>query len=79
MGKIYMGKSTWLDMVFDTGNDWIVAEGATCTNCDGNTYNISENLTSGIAKQVSKQTITRSHGSAEMLGNEYTDSVCILP
>jgi hypothetical protein len=32
-GEIYMGKLTKMDVVFDTGSDWLVAEGANCTNC----------------------------------------------
>jgi hypothetical protein len=39
-GEIYMGKLTKMDMVYDTGSDWLVVEGAECTNCEGNTYDI---------------------------------------
>ena len=39
-GEIYMGKLTKMDMVYDTGSDWLVVEGATCSNCEGNKYDI---------------------------------------
>jgi hypothetical protein len=73
-----MGKLTKMDMIFDTGSDWLVVEGATCTNCDGNTYDIRPNMATGVAKDVSKQISTRSYGSLELQGREYTDTVCIL-
>lgn len=73
-----MGKLTKMDMIFDTGSDWLVVEGATCTNCDGNTYDIRPNMDTGVAKDVSKQISTRSYGSLELQGREYTDTVCIL-
>ena len=39
-GQIYMGKYSLMDVVYDTGSDWLVVEGATCSNCEGNTYDI---------------------------------------
>ena len=47
VGQIYMGAQTPLDVVFDTGSDWLVIEGATCTNCRGDTYDIVPALKSG--------------------------------
>ena len=32
-GEIYMGKLSMMDVVYDTGSDWLVVEGSTCTNC----------------------------------------------
>ena len=32
-GEIYMGGTTLMDVVYDTGSDWVVVEGAECRNC----------------------------------------------
>ena len=40
VGGVWMGKSKMLDVVFDTGSDWLVIEGADCSNCGGDKYNI---------------------------------------
>ena len=77
-GEIYMGKLSKMDVVYDTGSDWLVVEGADCGGCEGNTYNIGPSLDSGIAEQTSDEQSTRSYGSAELKGHEYTDTVCIL-
>jgi hypothetical protein len=38
-GEIYMGTgSVPMDVIYDTGSDWLVMEGKNCTNCDDNTY-----------------------------------------
>lgn len=73
-----MGKITKMDVVFDTGSDWLVVEGSNCTSCQGNTYDIQPNLDLGIAKIASTKNSTRSYGSAELEGIEYTDTVCAL-
>ena len=66
-----------MDMIFDTASDWLIAKGASCTNCYGTTYDIKPNLAAGIAKDISKRTLTRFYGSAELQGREYKDTVCI--
>lgn len=33
VGPVYMGGSTKMDVVYDTGSDWLVTEGHTCSNC----------------------------------------------
>ena len=38
VGRIFMGGNTQMDVVFDTGSDWLVVEGADCANCEDNTY-----------------------------------------
>ena len=48
-GEIYMGKLTKMDVVYDTGSDWLVVESSECTNCEGNTYDISTSMEAGIA------------------------------
>jgi len=34
-GEIEMGELTKMDMIFDTGSDWLMVKGASCTNCYG--------------------------------------------
>ena len=77
-GEIYMGKLSKMDVVYDTGSDWLTIEGAPCTECQGNTYDIQPSLDSGIAKQVGTEVSERLYGSAALKGKEYTDTVCIL-
>jgi len=48
-GEIYMGKLTKMDIVYDTGSDWLVVEGSECSNCEGNTYDIEPSIETGEA------------------------------
>ena len=77
-GEIYMGKLTKMDIVYDTGSDWLVVEGSDCTNCEGNTYDIGPSLDSGEGVALTETTSTREYGSASLTGKEHTDTVCIL-
>lgn len=77
VGSIYMGAQKAMDVVFDTGSDWLVVEGSTCVNCDGDTYDIFPAIQSGQARRVSVQSSERKYGSAKLQGREYTDTVCI--
>ena len=61
-----------MDVVFDTGSDWLVIESHECSNCEGNTYDISR------ARQVHNETSYRHYGSADLTGHEYTDTVCLV-
>ena len=39
VGQVLMGKSYFgMNVVFDTGSDWLVIQGSTCTNCNGTTF-----------------------------------------
>ena len=71
-GKVYMGRYTPLDVIFDTGSDWLVVESHECSNCDGNTYDTSQSTA------VGETFSTRVYGSAYLEGLEYTDTVCVL-
>lgn len=64
-------------MVYDTGSDWLVIEGQSCYNCQGDKYDISASLASGQAKSVSINGSERVYGSAKVNGREYTDTVCV--
>ena len=77
-GEIYMGKLSKMDVVYDTGSDWLVIEGQDCSNCEGNTYDITPSLETGDAVALSEKSSTREYGSAQLVGREYTDTVCIL-
>jgi len=40
-GKILMGGVKNLDVVYDTGSDWLAIESSDCSNCEGDTYDIN--------------------------------------
>ena len=72
VGPIFMGRFTQMDVVYDTGSDWLVVEDDRCDTCEGNTYSAE---TSGEPASI---TISeRSYGSAYLTGMEYTDAVCL--
>ena len=61
-------------MVFDTGSDWLVAQGNFCESCEGTKFDPSySSRTSDLDIEA------RNYGSASLLGYEYTDKVCINP
>jgi len=68
MGDTFTG----MDVVFDTGSDWLVVEGFGCSNCQGNTFNGD---LSGTPK--GNPVSERNYGSASLTGTEYTDKVCL--
>ena len=68
-----MGRFTPMDVVFDTGSDWLVVEDERCTTCEGNTYNSEA---SGI--QVGDGISGRAYGSAYLTGTEFEGTVCLL-
>ena len=74
-GPIYMGGNTLMDVVYDTGSDWLVVEGSDCGNCEGNKYNVADS--EGTPNQVNAGQSERNYGSASLTGYEYTDKVCI--
>ena len=57
-----MGGSTKMDVVYDTGSDWLVTEGHKCSNCDGNTYNPA--WSDGNPEKVNRKKTERNYGSA---------------
>ena len=68
MGEAYTG----MDVVFDTGSDWLVVEGFGCSTCEGNTFNGDLSGT-----QVGSAVSERLYGSASLEGIEYKDKVCL--
>ena len=73
-----MGQLSKMDVIYDTGSDWLVIEGSDCTDCEGNTYNIGPGLDSGTASVLTGETVERSYGKASFTGKLYKDTVCIL-
>ena len=71
-GTIYMGRFTPMDVVFDTGSDWLVIESHLCDTCEDNTYDTSSSV------QVGNRLSERIYGSAWLKGIEHHDTVCIL-
>ena len=72
-----MGKTQALNVVYDTGSDWLVVEGQNCNSCDGDVYNIRPALVSGQAEELTEDLSSRSYGTATVFGREYKDIVCI--
>ena len=71
-GTIYMGRFTPMDVVFDTGSDWLMIESHLCDDCPGNTYDISG------SEQVGPRISERVYGESILRGVEHKDTVCIL-
>ena len=44
VGPVIMGGVTELDVVYDTGSDWLVIESKTCSNCEGDRYDPDKSL-----------------------------------
>ena len=75
VSPLYVGENaTRMDVVCDTGSDWLVLEGSKCTSCKGNTF---DGDISGT--KLTKDLSQRKYGSVVLLGHEYTDKVCIDP
>ena len=71
-GTIYMGKFSPMDVVFDTGSDWLVVESDRCDTCEGNTYDSSKGT------QLTTTESQRFYGSLILKGVEHKDEVCLL-
>jgi hypothetical protein len=70
-----MGKAfTPMNVVFDTGSDWLVVQGSDCSNCEGAKFDGAE---FGIPQ--SNFDSERLYGSASLVGREYKDQVCLNP
>ena len=74
-GEVYFARKSRLDLVFDTGSDWLVVEGVDCDECEQNKYDPS---TSAYSRQISTKSSQRFYGSAVLTGTEWEDQICIL-
>jgi len=71
-GEIVMGESKKvIDVVFDTGSDWLVIPESDCKNCKGQKYNSSESV------PVDTTPTSREYGSASLKGKTFSDTVCL--
>lgn len=72
LGEMRMGlESKILDLVFDTGSDWLVVPDVDCVNCDGQKFDNSE------SEVVNDELSERLYGSAALLGSTYRTKVCL--
>lgn len=72
LGDILMGDAqTRLEVVYDTGSDWLVIPDITCSNCDGTVHDNS------FATKVDENITERLYGSAALEGRTYSDKVCL--
>ena len=74
-GPIFMGGNTELDVVYDTGSDWLVIESIECSNCQGNKYD--PKYSNGDPTAKTQAISQRNYGSASLNGYEFYDKVCI--
>ena len=50
-GEIYLGANEQkMDVVFDTGSEWLVIEGKDCKTCDGDKYDIQPSIDNELAE-----------------------------
>lgn len=61
-----------MSVVFDTGSDWMVIQGSSCTNCEGTLFNATK---SGTLASSTLQ--VRTYGSANLTGYVYNDTFCL--
>jgi hypothetical protein len=74
-GPLFFGTNQQeFDVVYDTGSDWVVIDGKSCKNCEGNFYDPSQSTT---AKNLGNPVSVRAYGSAILYGTEWTDKVCL--
>ena len=68
---VYMGRFTPMNVLFDTGSDWLVIEDVNCENCEDNKYDAKQ------GKKKSDELEERAYGTAWFKGYVYSDIVCI--
>lgn len=73
MGPIYMGENQEeVEVVWDTGSDWLVVASYKCSTCDYTTYDFS----SETSFTDLNEEMELSYGSAYAEGYKASDSVC---
>ena len=71
-GTILMGGKTNMNLVFDTGSDWLVVQGKDCSSCKGNKF---DPFITG--KLVNGKLSTKTYGTAVLNGTVFKDIVCL--
>mmetsp|Transcript_33820 Transcript_33820/g.44671 ORF Transcript_33820/g.44671 Transcript_33820/m.44671 type:complete len:289 (+) Transcript_33820:339-1205(+) len=64
-----------MEVVYDTGSDWLTIEGDNCRVCKGNTFNHENSASFKFLETV--QSTNLSYGSAELKGLRASDQVCL--
>lgn len=73
VGEVRIGQAeTMIDVIFDTGSDWLVVPDSECLNCQGTKV---DNTAS--AEKTSDLLQDRVYGSANLQGYTYRDKVCL--
>lgn len=62
-----------VNVIWDTGSDWLTIESYLCTSCLGNTYDHSTETT---FNPIADSDTTLSYGSATLNGYKAEDTVC---
>lgn len=71
-GEIVMGTDrNTIDVVYDTGSDWLVIPDSECSQCDGNKHDNSQ------ATPIDSVESDRLYGSAALRGRTYSDKTCL--
>ena len=63
-----------MNVIYDTGSDWLAVESSTCTTCEGIKFDGSK----GTKTSISNVPSTRDYGSASLTGFTYKDRVCVF-
>jgi hypothetical protein len=72
-GMLLMGMTyTPVDVVFDTGSDWLAVETFECDACDGNTFNADFSGRMGDGSLLSRE-----YGAITLVGYEFMDQICV--
>lgn len=73
LGKILMGEAEdTLNVVYDTGSDWLVIPDMNCQSCNGNKHDNSN------AEVVDEELSERLYGSAGLRGTTFKDKACLM-
>ncbi len=64
-----------MDVVFDTGSDWLVIEDKNCASCPA--LNKFDSAKSKTFKITDETVSTLAYGSAKLTGVRVTDRVCV--
>lgn len=72
LGEVRVGAdATILDVVFDTGSDWLVIPDLQCEECTGTKVDNS------VAEVADASVSERNYGSASLIGSTFRDKVCL--
>ena len=71
-GTIYMGRFSPMDVVFDTGSDWLVIQYENFDTCEGDKYDTDKSV------KLTTRESQRFYGSMILTGYEHHDTVCLL-